>query len=209
MNLGARVADLVFTTQLRMEESVEFASKVRGLAKKFGRGERDVKVLPGMTPIIGATKSEAEELADSIGSAMSERAAIEFMKQSFGGVDLSAYDPVGPFPNILDQLPPHASVSRPKLFVETALAEGLTVRQMVQRVGMSIGHRLVVGTADSIADDMELWFKNEAADGFIIIPADLPLGLKDFVDEVVPRLQQRGLFREQYQGRTLKEHLAS
>ena len=78
---------------------------------------------------------------------------------------------------------------------------------MLQRIGLSIGHRSLVGTADDVADDLQRWFEADAADGFIIIPADMPLGLEDFVEEVVPRLQSRGVFRKEYAGRTLREHL--
>jgi alkanesulfonate monooxygenase SsuD/methylene tetrahydromethanopterin reductase-like flavin-dependent oxidoreductase (luciferase family) len=88
-----------------------------------------------------------------------------------------------------------------------ALREGLTVRQLAQRVSLSIGHRTLVGTPDSIADDLQAWFEAGAADGFIILPADLPLGLEQFVDHVIPRLQHRGLYRNEYRGHTLREHL--
>jgi N-acetyl-S-(2-succino)cysteine monooxygenase len=207
MNLGARIADLVFTTQLEMSSSIEFVREVRALAASFDRPNAP-KVLPGITPIIGSTEAEARELAAELGSVMSERAGLEFLKQSFG-VDLSAYDMDQPFPDVTEQLPQNASVGRPRLFIRTALEEGLTLRQMVQRIGLSIGHRPLIGTPDTVAQDMQDWFEAEAADGFIVLPADLPLGLSDFVDEVVPRLQDRGLFRTAYEGSTLQEHLNS
>lgn len=209
MRLGARVADLVFTTQFEVGPAVEFADGMRDLAEEMGRARDAVKVLPGITPILGRTPQEARDLAGDLGSLISEKSTLEFMKQSFGGVDLSGYELDEPFPDILDQMPQHASVSRPQLFVKTALDEGLTLRQMIQRIGLSIGHRSLVGTPDQVADDLQTWFEAGAADGFIVIPADLPLGLEDFVDEVVPRLQDRGLFRKDYEGRTLREHLSS
>lgn len=207
MRLGARVADMVFTTQLHKSESAQWVADMRKLATEFGRAPHAVKVLPGVTPIIGATEADARELAAEIGSVMSERAALEFLKGSFG-VDLSGYELDAPFPDVRDQLPTNASVGRPLLFIRTALEEGLTLRQMAQRVGLSIGHRLLVGTADQVAADLADWFESDAADGFIVIPADLPLGLTDFVDGVVPRLQERGVYRTEYAGSKLAEHLA-
>lgn len=208
MALGARVADLVFTTQHDRGASLEFAESVRALAKESGRSPHDVHVLPGITPIIGRTMQEARELATELASYVTEESTLEFMKQSFGGLDLAQYDLDGPFPDILSQLPANAGVSRPALFIKMALEEGLTLRQMVQRVGLSIGHRSIVGTPDTIADEMADWFEAGAADGFIVLPADLPVGLDEFVEHVVPRLQDRGLLRTKYAGSTLREHLA-
>lgn len=207
MQLGARVADLVFTTQLEMESSIKFAAELRGLAKQMGRNPSDITVLPGVTPIIGKTEREARDLATEFGSLISEASTLEFMKQAFGGIDLAGYEMDAPFPDIRADLPTNAGLSRPLLFISTAIDEGLTLRQMVQRIGLSIGHRSLVGTADQVADDLQRWFESGAADGFIILPADLPVGLEEFVDEVVPRLQLRGLFRKKYSSDTLRGHL--
>ena len=207
MRLGARVADLVFTTQFDPAASRAFAQELRALVTAAGRAPDAVKVMPGVTPIIGRTPQEAQELARELGSLVSEEATLKFMTASFGGLDFYGYDLDAPFPDLRDQLPSSASVSRPELFIRTALEEGLTLRQMLQRIGLSIGHRSLVGTPDTIADDLQRWFEADAADGFIVIPADMPGGLEDFVEEVVPRLQSRGLFRTEYAGRTLREHL--
>lgn len=207
MRLGARVADLVFTTQVDPDASRAFVDEMRALTAAAGRRPGDVKVLPGVTPIIGRTRAEARELAAELGSFVSEQSTLQFMTASFGGLDLSGYDLDQPFPDLRDQLPRNAGVSRPELFIKTAVDEGLTLRQLLQRIGLSIGHRSLVGTPDDVADDLQRWFETGAADGFIVIPADMPLGLDDFVEEVVPRLQRRGLFRERYTGATLRDHL--
>lgn len=207
MRMGARIANLVFTTQLEKEASVAFVEEMRELTASFGREPDAAKILPGITPIIGKTEEEAHRLADELGAVMSERAALEFLKASFG-VDLSAYEMDAPFPDVRELLPANASQGRPRLLIEMALSQGLTLRQMTQRIGLSIGHRLVVGTAEHIADDLEDWFTSGAADGFIVIPADLPLGLSDFVDGVVPLLQERGIFRSEYESAHLKGLLA-
>lgn len=207
MRLGARVADLVFTTQVDLDASRAFADEMRSLAVAAGREATAVKVLPGLTPIVGRTRAEAQELAHDLGSLVSEQATLQFMTAAFGGLDLSGLKLDEPFPDLRDQLPSNASRSRPELFIRTALEEGLTLRQLLQRIGLSIGHRSLVGTPDDVADDLQRWFEAGAADGYIILPADLPQGLADFVEEVVPRLQHRGLFRKEYVGRTLREHL--
>lgn len=209
LKFAARFADMVFTTQFDLGASQALVSQVRELAVARGRAANEVKVMPGLTPVIGRTKAEARELAHEIGSLINTEATLSFMQQAFGGLDLSGYDLDAAFPDIRGQLPPNAGVSRPKLFIETALAERLTLRQMIQRIGISTGHRSLVGTPDEVADDMARWFEEHGADGFNVMPADLPGGLRDFVDEVVPRLQDRGLFRTKYEGRTLREHLGS
>lgn len=207
MKLGARVADLVFTTQHSLDEAIDFANGMRALTAAAGRPENAVRVLPGITPIIGETDRAARDLAVELGSLIDEQTTLKFLNQAFGDIDLTRFDLDEPFPDLRESLPGNAGVSRPKLFTEIALREGLTVRRLAQRIGLSIGHRTVVGSADTVADDLQRWFDSGAADGFIVLPADLPVGLEDFVDNVVPRLQRRGLLRTHYAGHTLRDHI--
>ncbi|MFD4405279.1 LLM class flavin-dependent oxidoreductase [Nocardia sp. NPDC058499] len=207
MKLGARVADLVFTTQHNVDEAVDFANGMRALTAAAGRPEHAVKVLPGITPIIGETDKAARDLAIELGSHIAEQTTLTFLNQAFGDIDLTRFDLDEPFPDLRESLPRNAGTSRPELFTEIALREALTVRQLAQRIGLSIGHRTVIGSADTVADDLQRWFDSGAADGFIVLPADLPVGLEDFVDNVVPRLQRRGLLRTQYAGHTLRDHI--
>lgn len=208
MQLGAKWGDLTFTTQHDSQSSKAFVDEARALCGQYGRPHNALKVLPGIMPIIGKTTAEARERANEFAGFIDVGRLDAFLTHHFGGVDLSGHDPDELFPDIREQLPANASVSRPKLFTEMALAEGLTMRQLAQRVAMGLGHRVVVGTADDIAEDMAAWFEAGAADGFIVLPADLPEGLRDFAEQIVPRLQQRGLFRTEYSGSTLREHLA-
>lgn len=203
MKLGARVADLVFTTQHDMSEALGFANRMRELRAAAGRRSHAVKVLPGITPTIGETDAAARDLAIELGSLIDEQTTLRFLEQSFGDLDLTRYDLDEPFPDLRGSLPSNAGVSRPTLFTEIPLREGLTVRQLAQR----IGHRTLIGSADTVADDMQKWFDSGAADGFIVLPADLPVGLEDFVNEVVPRLQRRGALRKHYAGHTLRGHI--
>jgi FMN-dependent oxidoreductase (nitrilotriacetate monooxygenase family) len=209
MNLAARFADMVFTTQFDIEDSRAFVARMRELAAAKGRDPLAVAVMPGITPIIGRTRKEAQDLARELGDLVRPEATLAFMQQMFGGVDFTVYDLDAPFPDVRGLLPPNASVSRPALFMAMAEEEGLTLRQVAQRIGLSTGHRSLVGTPDEIADDLVRWFEAGAADGFNLMPADLPKGLEEFVEEVVPRLQDRGVFRKEYTGNTLREHLGA
>jgi FMN-dependent oxidoreductase (nitrilotriacetate monooxygenase family) len=207
MKLGARVADLIFTTQHDVGEALAFADGMRDLAVAAGRRRDDVRILPGVTPIIADTDAQARELAGELGSLIDEQTTLKFLSQTFGDFDLTRYDLDEPFPDLLDSLPDNAGVSRPALFTRIALAEGLTVRRLAQRIGLSIGHRTLVGSPDTVAADLQTWFESGAADGFIVLPADLPVGLDRFVDDVVPRLQSRGVLRTAYAGTTLRDHI--
>lgn len=209
MELGARWADITFTTQFDIESSRAFVAEVRDLTEAAGRPRDALKVLPGIMPIIGATRREAEELANEFASFTDVGQLGAFLSHHFGGLDLTGLDPDELFPDITEQLPENASVSRPRLYIRTALEGKLTVSQLAKRIAMSLGHRPVVGTPDEVADDLARWFEAEAADGFVVLPADLPAGLRDFAEHVVPRLQDRGLFRTEYTGSTLREHLSA
>jgi alkanesulfonate monooxygenase SsuD/methylene tetrahydromethanopterin reductase-like flavin-dependent oxidoreductase (luciferase family) len=129
------------------------------------------------------------------------------MTSIFGGLDLGEYELDARFPEIRERLPANAPRSRAELFIRMAADEGLTLRQVMQRIASSSGHRLVVGSPDEIASDMITWFDEHAADGFNILPTDLPEGLRDFVEEVVPRLQHRGVFRSEYTSGGLRQTL--
>lgn len=209
MDLAATFADMVFTTQFDRGDSAAFVARMRELAAAKGRAPGAIAVMPGITPIIGRTLREARELAAELGALVRPEATLAFMQQMFGGIDFTVYDLDEPFPDVRALLPPHAGVSRPALFMAMAEEEKLTLRQVAQRIGLSTGHRSIVGTPDQIADDLADWFETGAADGFNLMPADLPQGLDDFVQGVVPRLQDRGLFRKEYTGATLREHLGA
>jgi len=209
MALGARWADLTFTTQFDVADSKGFVAEMRRRAAAFGRSADAVAVLPGIMPVLGKTEREAQERADELSGFIDVGKLDAFLSHHFGGLDLSGLDPDEPFPDLREQLPVNASVSRPRLYIETALREGLTVRRIAQRIAMSLGHRLVIGTPDSVAADLAHWFANDAADGFVVLPADLPEGLREFADEVVPRLQDLGLVQREYADGTLRERLSA
>jgi alkanesulfonate monooxygenase len=123
---------------------------------------------------------------------------------SFIGFDVSPYPIDGPLP---DLPPSNSEHGRQKVIVDLARRENLTIRQLYERVAGQRAHRTVIGTPSDIADALEDWFTDRAADGFNILPLTFPDGLNDLVDLVLPELRRRGLFRTEYEGRTLRENL--
>lgn len=130
---------------------------------------------------------------------------VGLLSTFLGNVDLSGHDIDGPFPQDLPVT--EGWKSRQELFEGMARRENLSIRQLYEKVAGARGHWTIVGTPESIADELEHWFTTGAADGFNVLAPTLPHGLKDFADLVIPELQRRGLFRTEYQGRTLREHL--
>ena len=130
---------------------------------------------------------------------------LSLLSKMIGTVDLSHYDIDGPFPQNLPVT--EGWQSRQALFAELAQREGLSIRKLYERVASGRGHWTLVGTPASIADQMEHWFTTGAADGFNILAPTLPFGLSEFTRLVIPELQRRGLFRKEYSGNTLREHL--
>ncbi|GAA2422372.1 LLM class flavin-dependent oxidoreductase [Streptomyces glaucus] len=203
-DLAASVADVVFTAQHSREQALLFAEDVRVRAAKAGRDPESVVVLAGVFPYVGRTRAEAEEKAERLQDLIDPHVGLALLSSELGHVDLSGCDLDGPLPDIPVS---NAGRSRRDLLVRMAAEEGLTVRQLYKRVAGSRGHRQVVGTPESVADDLEDWFGSGAADGFIVMPPQLPGGLDDFVDLVLPELRRRGLFRAEYEGTTLRDHL--
>lgn len=202
--ISARVADAVFTSQSTMEDAQAFYADVKGRMAKFGRAPDSLKILPGVVIFTGRTAEEAEEKYRRLDSLISEKAAMRLLSERMGGIDLSPYDFDGPLPDFEGN---KVRMSNPPALVKLARREGLTLRGLAMRFAAARGHLMLRGTPVQIADRLEEWFKNRACDGFIFMPVYLPGALDDFVDQVVPELQRRGLFRREYEGRTLREHL--
>jgi FMN-dependent oxidoreductase (nitrilotriacetate monooxygenase family) len=202
---AARYAEAVFTAQQTLAEAREFATALKDATAAAGRDQDQIKILPGIVPIIGSTEAEAVRLNDEFGELIVTDYAIAQLSQ-FLTVDLSGYPLDGPLPVLPGEHTIEAHQSRFKLIVDLARRDNLTIRQILVRLGGGRGHRVVAGTPEQIADELELWFHSGAADGFNVMPPYLPGGLADFVDHVVPELQRRGLFRTEYTARTLRGH---
>lgn len=202
--LAARTAEVVFTAQQTLEGAREFYVDLKDRLGAQGREPGDLKIMPGISPVLGRTQSEAEDLYAELQDLIEPQLGLALLSGMAGGIDLSRFPLDGPLP----ELPPsNAMKSRQALFIELARRENLTLRQLYLRVAGARGHCTVVGSPRQVADHLEAWFSAGAADGFNIMPPLLPSGLDSFVELVVPELQKRGLFRREYRGKTLREHL--
>ncbi|MEC5386421.1 LLM class flavin-dependent oxidoreductase [Uliginosibacterium sp. H3] len=204
IELAALTADVVFAVHPTLADGQAFYSKLKGRLSDAGRDPASLKIMPGIFPVVGRSRAEADEKYAQLQESLDPVLAISQLSNLLDGVDLSGYPLDGPVPDLPGT---NASVTRLKVLRETAERDGLNLLQLAQRIAGSRGHHQVFGTAADIADRMEEWFHKEAADGFNLLPATLPGGLEDFAELVVPELQRRGLFRTEYSGASLRENL--
>ncbi|MGO4813917.1 LLM class flavin-dependent oxidoreductase [Cupriavidus sp. 2MCAB6] len=205
--LAARHAEAVFSASQSFEESLAYGRELKSRAQALGRGPDAVQVLAGLTTIIGATEAQARRRRDEL---------VDLIPWDYSLTRLAGTLGITPDRLKLDERLP-ASLALPAngngnhTFFNATLAlarrHGYTVRELIRELAGGGGHRVIVGTPEQIADDIEHWFRHGAADGFNLMPDALPGGLQDFVDGVVPILQRRGIFRTEYEGGTLREHL--
>lgn len=202
--LGAATADVIFTAQQNLEAAQRFYADMKALAAEAGRDPGQLLIMPGLLPVVAATQAEAEAKFLALQEQVLPEVGLATLATTLGEVDLRGYDLDGPLPELPEANGPK---SRRQLLIDMARRDNLTIRQLYQRVVGARGHLTLVGTPEQVADVMEQWLQEGAADGFNIMPAHLPVGLSDFTERVVPELQRRGLFRTEYEGRTLRENL--
>jgi alkanesulfonate monooxygenase len=200
--LAAETAEVVFTAQGNLVDGRRFYADLKGRLAAVGRPREHLKILPGALVVVGETVDEARAKRAHLDSLVDYANAIASLSIALGH-DASKFDADGPLPDIPES---NASKSGRERALALARADGLTVRQLAQRLGGYAGLAFV-GTPSSIADAMEEWVSSEGSDGFNIMFPFLPAGLSDFVSSVVPELQRRGLFRKEYGGPTLRDHL--
>jgi len=200
--LAAETAEAVFTAQGSIAAGREFYADVKRRMEKAGRSRDHMKIMPACFVVVADTVDEARAKRSRLDSLVYYDNAIASLSIALGH-DASRFDPDGALPEIPDS---NASKSARERVIELARREKLTVRQLAQRLGGYSGLAMV-GTPATIADEMEEWLETEASDGFTIMFPYLPGGLDDFVDKVVPELQRRGLFRREYEGKTLRDNL--
>jgi len=201
--LAAETAEVVFAAGGPIEAGRAFYADVKSRAAKAGRNPDHIKILPGAFTIIGESLDEAKEKRARLDSLVNYDSGIAAVSIALG-TDARAFDPDRPLPTDIPET--DASKSGRERVMALAQREGLTVRQLAGRLG-GYGGLAMMGTPKMIADQMEEWLVTEASDGFNVMFPYLPGGLDDFVDKVVPELQRRGLFRREYEGRTLRENL--
>lgn len=205
--LGSRWADAIFTTQTTLADGQAFYQEMKNRARAWGRNPDHLKIMPGLSTVIGSTEAEAHERFDRLNAYIGEGGLISQVAQRIGipahELDLDAELPwhrIGPI-NEFER----GSHGFLEAQINLARREKLTVRELSRRI--LVGHRLIVGPPEQVADTLEHWFLSGAGDGFNIMPDSFPSGVESFVDEVVPLLRKRGVFRHEYSGSTLRDHL--
>ncbi|HUB11569.1 MAG TPA: LLM class flavin-dependent oxidoreductase [Acetobacteraceae bacterium] len=203
LELAARTADVVFSVVQELAQAQAAYANLKGRMAKYGRDPATLSVLPGVMPIIGRSDAEARETLAKLQSWVNTSNAATLVASRIG------YDVSG---HPLDAPPPPPPVSQGgrtfhSVLYEMAKREHMTLRDLYNLTAAARGHWVVCGTPQRIADTLEEWFAGGAADGYNILPAWFPGAFDEFVDLVVPELQRRGLFRKDYQGATLRDHL--
>lgn len=200
--LAAETAEVIFTAPGTLGEGQAFFADVKARVAKAGRNPDHLKILPGAFVVVGDTTDEAKRIRAHLDSLVHEQSAIASLSIALG-VDASRFDPDGFLPSIPDT---NDSKSSRERVLALADREQLNVRQLAQRLGGYAGLSFV-GTAQTIADQMQEWLEEGGSDGFNIMFPWLPGGLDEFVEKVIPELQARGIFRREYEGATLRENL--
>jgi FMN-dependent oxidoreductase (nitrilotriacetate monooxygenase family) len=202
LDLAAAQAEVVFTLAQTIEEGAAYARDLRAVA--YGRSGESIVILPGLATVIGSTEAEAKRRQDELWELVPTEYSLARLASTLQ-IDPAALELDKPLPDPLP-LPANANHTMFQGTVNLARRGNLTVRQLLRALGGGVGHRIIVGTPEYIADDIAAWFRAGAADGFNLMPDVLPTGLEVFVDTVVPILQRRGLFRKDYSGSTLRDH---
>lgn len=202
--LAGASAEAIFCAHRTLAEARSFYADIKTRAANAGRNPDHVKIMPGVFPVIGRTEAEAQETFEELQSLIDPAVGLQLLSVVAGVGDLSGYDLDGPLPDLPETNGPK---SRQQLVIDAARRDNLTIRQLYLSIAGARGHWQVVGTAKQIADQLEERFRKEGADGFNIMAPHLPGGLEDFIEQVVPILQRRGLFRTEYEGSTLRENL--
>lgn len=203
-DLAARTAEVIFVAHQTFDEARAFYRDIKGRAVEYGRDPDDIKIMPGIFPVIGRSQAEAEDKFARLQDLIHPVVGVQLLSNMIGGFDLSGYPVDGPLPDIPET---NGGKSRQQLLIDLARRDNLTIRQLYLRIAGARGHQQVVGTPQSVADQLQQWFEEDGADGFNIMSPWLPGGLDDFIELALPELRRRGLFRTEYSGATLRQHL--
>ncbi|MGY4498011.1 FMN-dependent oxidoreductase (nitrilotriacetate monooxygenase family) [Bradyrhizobium sp. GM24.11] len=206
MRFAAELGEVVFIAEPSLENGKRSYAALKEKAQAFGRADNQVLVMPGIIPIVGRSKQEAYEKLQKLQSDTHIDVLIGTADRWLGFVtDLRSMNLDSLVPEVLPQT--NFIQSRQRVLLELAARQKLTWKQLIRLISDSKGHLMVVGTPDDVANVMVDTFDQRAADGFNIMPATFPSGLKDFVELVVPELRRRGKFRSRYSGQTLRQNL--
>lgn len=206
--LASRVGEVIFSAEQDVDKAAAFRRELRAGALAFGRDPDEIVVLPGLSTVLGSTEAEAKARRELLDEVLPDAYARGRLAGQLG-FPLDDLDDDAPIPAHLLRDPDAAGGSQTfyRVVLDLIRRENPTLRQLLKKLSGGGGHRIVVGTPEQVADDVEAWFRAGAADGFNVMPDVLPSGFDDFVDHLVPELQRRGLFRTEYTGTTLRDHL--
>jgi len=203
--LAAQTAEVVFTAQTSLAAARDFYADLKGRMARHGRHPDELKVMPGVYVVVADSEAEAQEKQEAFQELVEPQVGVALLSRMLGNFDLSAYPLDGPLPEL--PLTDSGQRSRQLLLTELAGKENLSLAQLGRRIAGGRGHYSLVGTPQRIADELQAWFEQGAADGFNVLVPHLPGGLEDVANLLVPELQRRGLFRRDYAGSTLRDHL--
>lgn len=204
---AAKYAEIVFTAQANKEDAITFYKEIKGQMEQYNRKKSSLSIMPGFMPIVGATEAEAQEKYEALQELIIPKAGLAILGRYFGDIDFAGISLDTPFTEIKLPETVNAIQSKHEMILKKAKEENWTLRQTYQWVAGSRGHHIAIGTPTQIADKMEEWVREGAADGFNIMPALLPDSLTDFVTYVIPELQARGIYRTEYESDTLRGNL--
>jgi FMN-dependent oxidoreductase (nitrilotriacetate monooxygenase family) len=203
-NFAAKRADAIFVHQDDLEEAKAYYQDLKSRAAGFGRDPDQVSILPGARPVVGSTEAEAERLYQELAGLVSIDNALSMLGRPFNDYDFSVHDLDAPFPEGAAIFGANSNQSAVQKIMLAVKAHDLSLRQVALR--FATPRSQFVGTPDKVADQMELWLNARGADGFNLFES-LPGQLEVFVETVVPILQARGVYRRDYEGVTLRDHL--
>ncbi len=204
-DLAAQTAEVVFTAQTSLASAQAFYADIKGRLDAYGRNADSLKIMPGVLIVVAESEALAREKFESFQELVEPDVGVALLGRMLGNFDLSGYPLDGPLPEL--PLTDSGQRSRQKLLTELAEREHLNLAQLGRRIAGGRGHYSLIGTPEQVADALQTWFEQGAADGFNVLVPHLPGGLEDVARLLVPELQRRGLFRTEYEGTTLRENL--
>ena len=202
--LSATHADCVFAIEGTLPRAKELYADLKGRLAKHGRSRDSLKILSGVTIIVGETAAEARRISDELDALVPDAVALDYLSKMIG-TKMHGFPLDGPFPDLSAEHVGPTGIG--KAILHRALSEGMTVRQAARSILPQMAGNLFVGSAKEVADAMEEWFRGEGCDGFMVAAPVVPTGMERFCRLVIPELQRRGLFRTEYEGRTLRDNL--
>ncbi|WP_436534553.1 LLM class flavin-dependent oxidoreductase [Actinoplanes sp. HUAS TT8] len=206
--LASRVGEVIFSADQDLAHARAFRNEIRAGAAAFGRSPEEIVVLPGLSTVVGSTEAEANARRELLDELLPTAYARNRLAGQLG-FSLDGLSDDEPIPDELLVEPDEAGGSQTfyRVVKQIIDRDRPTLGRLLKRLSGGGGHRIVTGTPEQIADDIEIWYRAGAADGFNVMPDVLPSGFDDFADHVVPELQRRGLFRTEYEATTLRGHL--